>query len=407
MVLARAWRAGCALALVASLAGWPQAVWGQSGQAAAEPDARIAELRHLVVSDPASGHQRELGMLLGTSGRFAEAYALLRPWFEGNPRDVPTGLAAAFCAERLERLAEVEEILALLPPDLPQRQLIAGRVKLQRQQTQEGIRLLEEVLPGAAGALRADILKTLAEAYVAAGRSGDAARLLAELQPSLAIALQISRAHYKAGDSASALRSLRPFEGEIRRADDPLLSARAARHWGHLLLLSGELGAAAERLEFARQLDGADRETLRLLGLALNGIGRREEAARVLKRFSELYAAEPLNSVLDEQIGVGYDDPTLKVIQQAAEARANGDLALAASLLEREADLATADPRIPVARARLALETGELEQAAALLRRAVELSGIEVPPEITAAVAALERVDGVSEAKSLLDRLLP
>jgi tetratricopeptide (TPR) repeat protein len=380
--------------------------WGQSPAAGRSGEGRIAELRGLGDLDADDGRRRELGTLLGASGRYAEAYPLLKSWFETHPEDFAIGLAAAFCADQLQRLAEVASFLDLIPEGPAQRQLLVGRLHLQRQETLQAIEILEEVLPRTSGPLKADVQRSLAEAYVEAGRSAGAAGLLIDLQPNLSTALQLSRAQYKAGDSEAASRSLEPYTTEILAAADRELSARAAVHLGRLRVLSGEYDGAVQLLELASRLDGSDLESLRLLGLALSGRGRYEEAREAQRRFRELYALTPQNSVLDDRIQEGYDDPTRKILREAMDALERGDLATAEALIEREAEVVANDPRLAAARSRLALERGDRAAAVEHLDRALNLSGADVPSELSGAAEALERGD-IPEAKILLDRLLP
>lgn len=94
-----------------------------------QEDKGEAYLVRAVAKGPKTLAARALGLRYARQGKVQESWNLLRPWVDAHPDDAEVRLAAAFCAVELGRRDEAETLLAPLPADHPQVQLLRERLK--------------------------------------------------------------------------------------------------------------------------------------------------------------------------------------------------------------------------------------------------------------------------------------
>lgn len=446
-------RPGPALDVLEPLAEIPEADPGvlyNAGRAAlalGSVELAAGYLERSVRRAPESPAARELGLLLGAEGRYADALALLRPWVTRNPGDTEARLAAALCAIQLERPPDAEAMLEDLPEENPRGRLLSGKLALLQGDPYGAIEILESLVGSPSPQLDLDARRALADAYMTVGRASDAVQLLedrAQAQPQTA--LQLSQALYQSGDLERAVEALRPFAEQLRHQEGgdepgPMESLRASLslEYGRLLVAAGQHAEAIPFLEIATRVRPEEKQGWQALGQALAAVGRVEEAQSALERFRDITHSEVPASVKDMQLERDVADPTGRELRGALRLMADDRAAEALELLERERRLAPEDPRPLLLESRALLQLdrpaealeaveaaadlvpesadvvyqrgavemalGRLEAAEASLRRALDLQ-----PEHTAsmndlAVLLMERGD-TDEARRLLERVL-
>jgi predicted Zn-dependent protease len=247
---------------------------------------------------PDSPAARDLGLLVMRQGRLVEAYSLLYPWAAAHPADREARLAAASLAVQLERPKEAEDFLSApgLSKDDPAIQLLRGRVLTQKGDGAGAVTLLEPLGKNHPPAMDLEIRRALAEAYLVASRPADAVKQLegrAGQHPGLALLL--GRAQRKAGNTAAALATLKPFADKLpadaASAGDPRPVLGIALETGTLLTAMGRSAEAVPILEKATKLYPQSPPTWEALAKALEAAGRKDDAAKARARMEELFQA--------------------------------------------------------------------------------------------------------------------
>ena len=426
------------------------AVLYNAGRAAMElGDIRSADsyLTRAVRMAPTSPAARQLGLLRGSLGQSADAYALLRQWVAQNPADREARVAAAAGAVQLRRPVEAEALLAELPQQDEGVRFLWGQTLLQKGDPYGAIGFLEGLLVDAPEVMQSDVRGTLAEAYNLIGESAKAVEVLqGRVDDDPKMSLNLAVAQYRSGQLATALETLRPFaervlnEATFRQELGRRTSGNIALEYGRMLLNDGRAEDATLYLEAAVAARPDARTAWQSLGQALAATGDREKAQEALERFQQLASRQPDDT--SEMAQQDVDDPTGKVLREAME-RLGTEPEAALSQLRAEAAIAPNDPRPRLYEARALLLIGrsaesldvaqelaaslsgsgpleadahylvgsahialdQTEQAEASLRRALTIS-----PEHTGAMSDLAVVlmskDDNSEAERLLRRVL-
>jgi len=257
----------------------------------------VRYLQRAVKKVPDSPAARDLGLLLGSEGRIAEGYAVLRPWVAAHPDDGDARLAAAFGAVELERAADAEELLQGLPADNPRVQLLRARVRVLRDDPQNAIALLEPLAQNGPPELLPEIRRNLARVYVGTGASRKAIALLAGKvgdDPSLVVLL--GRAQFKAGDPAAAVAVLAPSAKAALTAPDPTapgdraMTAELELEYGQALVSTSKWAEAIQALDRSTRLNPKVFQAWQLLGRAQLAAGQREAAEKSMAKVKELQA---------------------------------------------------------------------------------------------------------------------
>lgn len=247
---------------------------------------------------PDSPAARDLGLLVMRQGRLVEAYSLLYPWAAAHPADAEARLAAASLAVQLERPGEAEDFLSApgLSKDDPSIQLLRGRVLAQKGDGAGAVALLEPLGKSHPPAMDLEIRRALAEAYLVAKRPADAVKQLegrAGQHPGLALLL--GRAQHKAGNTAAALATLKPFAdklpADVASVGDPRPVLGIALETGALLTETGRAAEAVPILEKAAKLYPQSPPAWEALAQALEAAGRKDDAAKARARMDELFPA--------------------------------------------------------------------------------------------------------------------
>lgn len=260
-------------------------------------------LQRAIAKAPGSLAARSLGLRYGRQGKLAESYELLRPWAEAHSDDGDVRLAAAFCAIELGRGAEAEPLLSGLPEENPQVRLLRGRLLLSRGDPRGAIALLTPLASAPPKEIDRDLRWILGEARM---EIGEAAAAVAILEGHTAgdpdMALILAQAYQQTGSPDKVLATLKPFvdglpdpAGVATVARRPVFAAMALEY-GRALIASGggtRWSEAVTVLEKATALDASNLPAWQVLGQALAGAGRRDEAQKVLAKFQELSKAAP------------------------------------------------------------------------------------------------------------------
>jgi tetratricopeptide (TPR) repeat protein len=256
-------------------------------------------LKRAIEKAPASLAARSLGLRYGRQGRIVDAYKLLRPWADAHPDDGDVRLAAAFCAIELRRGAEADALLAGLPETNPQVRLLKGRLLLARGDPRGAIALLSPLQAAPPREIDRDLRWVLGEARMEIGEAAGAVALLeghAADDPDMALLL--AQAYGQTGSPDKVLTTLKPFVDrlpepatldETRRA----VFAAMALEYGKALIAGARWPEAVTVLEKATALNASNLPAWQVLGQALAGAGRRDEAKKVLEKFQELSKAAP------------------------------------------------------------------------------------------------------------------
>jgi tetratricopeptide (TPR) repeat protein len=308
-------------------------------------------LKLAVAKAPDSSAARDLGVLLGSQGKLADSYLVLRPWALAHPDDVEARVSAAYDAVELDRVPEAEELLKGLSDDNPRARLLHGRLQLVQQEPRAGIALIEPLLQNGPPELGLSVRRYLAEGHVALGESAAAIDLLKGKvgdDPSLAVIL--SRAYYKSGDPATAAAVLEPFARTLLAGDPGSDSERSlmttlALEYGRALVAGSKWPEAIAALGRATQLSADNLQAWQLLGRAQLASGQRDDANQSLAKVRQLESAQKTNTtrINDEQRNV--DDPTGRNLQNALNLAGAGRLDEALGMIRQEIRLQPRDPR--------------------------------------------------------------
>ncbi len=448
-LLVESGRAEAAHGVLAPMAAAPDAdpaVLYNAGRAAAGIG-RIEEaeqwLRRSLAIESGTPAARELGIVLARTGRYEEAYPLLKPWAEAAGAGEDLRTIAALCAVQLRRPAEAEAFVQNLPADRPELQLLRAEVKQLRGDPFGAIALLEPLLASAPPAMGKDVRRQLAEAYTMTAQAEKAVELLAgQVGDDPRVALQLGTAQYQSGDVDGALATLGPFaEAALARGDEggDRTGLRLLVEYGRLLVGAGRHADALPYLEAATRLDSEDKRNWQQLGQALAVLGRTEEARQALARFEEIVAREGPVSALEARLERDLEDPTGRELRRASELASAGRFDEALEVLRREALLVPADPRPRLLESRILLQAERHEEALAVAEGLVaalpenadavyqrgavrvatrDLAGaeadfrraLELAPEHTAAMSDLAVLladrGETAEARALLERVL-
>jgi predicted Zn-dependent protease len=256
-------------------------------------------LKRAVQIAPQSPAARTLGLRYGRQGKIQEAYALLQPWAQAHSDDQEAHLAAAFCALELGRGAEAEPFLAGLPQDLPQVRLLQGRLLLSRGDPRGAIAALSPLAAAPPKEIDRDLRWVLSEARMEVGEAAGAVALLeGHTGDDAVLALLLAQAYQQTGSPDKAQSILKPF---VDRILDPAqvepaqraLPASLALEYGRALVAGGRWPEAVTALEMATALDAGNARAWQVLGQALSGAGRRDDAQKALAKYQELSKAAP------------------------------------------------------------------------------------------------------------------
>ncbi|HVS15192.1 MAG TPA: tetratricopeptide repeat protein [Thermoanaerobaculia bacterium] len=352
---------------------------GRAARATGEIELAVSSFERAAQAAPVSPASRELGLIRGLQGRYAEAYALLFPWIRDNPDDVDARLAAAAGALQLERASDAELLLSDLAQDDPRVRLLWGRLLLLREDPWGAIGYLKPLVDEAPTGMEREVRRILSRAYMLVGESAEAVTLLqGTVGNDPTLALQLARAQFQSGEIEAALATLQPFAEEVMRNEegraqlDGWLVADLTFEHGRLLVGAGRSEDAIPFLRLATEADPSSKVTWQTLGQALAASGDRAEAEKALARFQEL--AEQEQEVSINQRERDLEDPTGKKLREALTMLDQGRGEEALRMVRSEGELAPDDPRPPILEARVLLLLGRAAEAEATARRAVALS---------------------------------
>ncbi len=209
-----------------------------AGRAALELD-RVEEadsyLQRAVRSETATPAIRLLGLLRMRQGRIEEAYGFLVAWASMDLSDLEVRTAAIFCALELSRVEEAEALIDGLPPTDPRVGYLRGRLRASQGR--------HEVAVG-------------------------------ELQPFVDFILA-------------------PPEGEGEKMErDSGLIYDILAEYGRAMLAVGRGSESVAALEKATAVRPEKKDAWQLLGQALLGAGRTEEARKALSKYQQLAEQE-------------------------------------------------------------------------------------------------------------------
>jgi predicted Zn-dependent protease len=270
--------------------------------ALAQGQAERAEryLQRAVQKAPGSPATRDLGLLLGSDGRVAESYELLRPWVAAHSDDADAALAAAFSAIELGRAADAVEILKALPQDNPRVQLLHARTLILQNAPKAAIVILEPLAKGGPPELLPEVRRNLARLYLGTGDSKGAVGLLqGNVGDDVALAVLLGRAQYQTGNLEGAIQVLAPFAKAALAAGDPTTPgdrgtvAELELEYGQALVATSKWPEAIQALDRSTKLNPNVSQTWQLLGRAQLAAGQRDAAAKSMAKVKELGEKKP------------------------------------------------------------------------------------------------------------------
>jgi tetratricopeptide (TPR) repeat protein len=311
----------------------------------------IAYLERAAAKAPVSPASRDLGILLGSEGRIADGYRLLRAWSLAHPEDQEARLSAAFGAIELDRPPEAEELLKDLPEENPRVRLLRGRLRLLKRDPAAAVTALEPLLKNAPAALDLEVRRFLAEARLTLGESSAAIGLLqGKVGKDPSLALLLSKAHYQSGDPQAAATDLEPFAPGLLAKEpaagrERTFTADFALEYGRALVALSKWTEAIAALEVASRLSPQSLQAWQLLGRAQLAGGRRDDATRSMERFREIQSTQKANSEQINEDERGVADPTGRNLQQAMALSTTGKIDEALALIRQEIGLVPNDPR--------------------------------------------------------------
>lgn len=324
-----------------------------------------AYLKRAAEQVPQSLAARALGLRYGRQGKVLDAYKLLRPWAQAHPDDQEARLAAAFCAVELGRGSEADPLLEGLPDDRPPVRLLRARLLLARGDPRGAISTLAPLAANPPKEIDRDLRWVLGESRMQIGEASAAVALLeGHTGNDPVLALLLAQAHQQTGSPEKVLATLKPFVDQI---PDPArveparrsINAAMALEYGRALVAGARWAEAAAALEKATALDPSNTPAWQVLGQALAGAGRRDEARQALAKFQELSTATPQRDPAKPPI----DDPTGRAITEAARLASAGQVDQALALLRQEQELAPNDLRTRMMEVRILLMQRRFDDA--------------------------------------------
>jgi len=257
-------------------------------------------LQKAVQKAPGSPAARDLGLLLGSDGRVAESYELLRPWAAAHPDDTDAALAAAFGAVELGRAADAAELLKTLPPDNPRAQLLHARILTLQNAPKAAIVILEPLAKGGPPALLPEVRRNLAKLYLGTGASKQAVDLLqGNVGDDVTLAILLGRAQYQTGNLEGATQTLAPFAKAALGAPDPTAPgdrgtvAELELEYGQALVATSQWPEAIQALDRSTRLNPNVSQAWQLLGRSQLAAGQRDAAAKSMAKVKELGEKKP------------------------------------------------------------------------------------------------------------------
>lgn len=342
---------------------------GRAARSLGQKTAAESYLRRAAELAPDSPAGRELGLLLGESRRYTEAFPLLARWARAEPEDFEARMAAAVCALEIERAPDAEEMLSDLPQDVPQVRLLWGRLLLLQGDPWGALATLKPALATAPSGLALELRRVTAEAHSEVGQAAQAVELLREYAGvSAGVALQLALAQYQSGDTESSRATLAPWAAKLLpqpAADlDPSVVGGLSLHFGKLLAKDGRHVEALPYLELSTRIDPLEKQGWQALGQSLAAGGRSEEARAALERFQSLSAAEAAGFKGGVDLRKELEDPTAKAVAEAMQLMQESRLEDALALMEKERSLAPDDLRPVLLAGKLQQLLGRLNDAA-------------------------------------------
>lgn len=257
-------------------------------------------LKRAIAKAPGSLAARALGLRYGRQGKIAEAYQLLQPWAQSHPDDGDVRLAAAFCAIQLGRGSEAETLLAGLPEENPQVRLLKARLLLSRGDPRGAVALLAPFEAAPPKEIDRDLRWVLGEARLELGEGAAAVALLeGHTDDDPDMALLLGQSYRQTGNPDKVLAVLKPFVDRLPAdsagiaEDRRAVFALIALEYGRALITSARWPEAVTVLEKATAFNPTNPAAFQVLGQALNGAGRRDEAQAALQKFQELSKNAP------------------------------------------------------------------------------------------------------------------
>lgn len=257
-------------------------------------------LKRAIAKAPGSLAARALGLRYGRQGKIAEAYQLLQPWAQSHPDDGDVRLAAAFCAIQLGRGSEAETLLAGLPGENPQVRLLKARLLLSRGDPRGAVALLAPFEAAPPKEIDRDLRWVLGEARLELGEGAAAVALLeGHTDDDPDMALLLGQSYRQTGNPDKVLAVLKPFVDRLPAdsagiaEDRRAVFALIALEYGRALITSARWPEAVTVLEKATAFNPTNPAAFQVLGQALNGAGRRDEAQAALQKFQELSKNAP------------------------------------------------------------------------------------------------------------------
>jgi Flp pilus assembly protein TadD len=257
-------------------------------------------LKRAVAKAPGSLAARALGLRYGRQGRIAEAWPLLQPWAQAHPDDGDVRLAAAFCAIQLGRGSDAETLLAGLPEDNPQVRLLRARLLLSRGDPRGAVALLGPLEAAPPKEIDRDLRWVLGEAHLELGEGAKAVALLeGHTGDDADMALLLGQSYQQTGAPDKVLTVLKPFVDRLPAGPEDLaedrrsVSALIALEYGRALITSARWLEAVTVLQKSTAFNPTNPAAFQVLGQALNGAGRRDEAQAALQKFQELSKNAP------------------------------------------------------------------------------------------------------------------
>jgi len=273
---------------------------GRAARALGQNNVWIGYLQRAARLAPASPATRDLGFVYMGEGQVVEAYALLRTWARQNPADSEARITAASLAIQLERPKEAEELILNMPQGNPAILLLRGRIQVQKGDGAGGVALLEPLLTKHPQGMDLEVRRSLAEAYLLAGRPSEAIKILtgkAGNHP--ALVLLLGRAQHRSGNAQAAIATLKPLADKLpadpSTVGDPRPAAGIAVEYGSVLVDSGRAAEAVPILEKATRLHANSREAWQTLARAYDAAGRKADGAKARAQSEQitLAAAHP------------------------------------------------------------------------------------------------------------------
>ena len=352
---------------------------GRAARAVGEQELAERYLNQSLTLLPGTPAARELGLLFGGQGRYTEALVLLTDWTRSQPDDIESRLAAAHCAIELERPQDAETMLSDLPQTLPRVRLLWGQLLVLQGDPWGALATLKPALEEAPPELELELRRLTAEANSLVGQAEEAVELLEDYGAASAdVALQLAQAQYQSGDSSGALTTLNPWAElllpEPSAESHPGLVGGLALLYGRLLVREGRAEEALPYLELASRAQPLNKEIWQALGQSFASLGRQAEATEALERFQELSAEEAALEKGTLERSEELADPTGKVIANAMQLVAEGQVEEALRLMQMERALAPNDLRIWLLEGRFLLELGRQEEALQIVQQILEVA---------------------------------